>query len=70
MKRLLFDLKRLIQDNLSRALYMFEVAEGEAHAKELRKMGQTSPAWQGYIDNLHFHQRHIFDLPSLRDRYY
>jgi Tubulin like len=40
--------------------------EMETHIRELKSEGLTSMAWQGLLDNPHPHQRHIFDLRTLR----
>src|SRR5262249_55550586 len=44
----------------------FQSAGAEEHARELRSKGQASMAWHGKLEYPHPHQRHIFDLPTLR----
>lgn len=45
-----------------------ESAGADRTATELEATGKSSQAWQGYLEDPHPHQRHLFDLHTLRLR--
>ncbi len=62
-------LKKLIasvDETLDFSLSWFKSAEVEERARKFEEMGYVSMAWQGRLDYPHPHQRHIFDLRTLR----
>src|SRR5207248_1818362 len=48
------------------SLSWFRSAEVEERARKFEEMGYVNMAWQGRLDYPHPHQRHIFDLRTLR----
>ncbi|HLX39576.1 MAG TPA: hypothetical protein VKR42_03550, partial [Ktedonobacteraceae bacterium] len=60
------ELLQTIQEKLNSALSWFQETRIEDNAQELETEGLTSMAWQGHLDYPHPHQRHIFDLRTLR----
>ncbi|WP_220211597.1 tubulin-like doman-containing protein [Reticulibacter mediterranei] len=66
LEQLLKDLNTRVQTALSQSLSWFQSTGAEEHARELRSKGQASMAWHGKLEYPHPHQRHIFDLPTLR----
>ena len=66
LEQLLKDLNTRVQAALSQSLSWFQSAGVEEHARELRGKGQASMAWRGKLEYPHPHQRHLFDLPTLR----
>jgi hypothetical protein len=50
------------QDRLGR---FQEKVESEEVARRLEATARASAAWNGKLDNLHVHRRHIFDLPGM-----
>ncbi len=66
LERMLRGLLNHIQDALRVSLSWFRSAEANERAKALEQAGKASMAWQGYLDYPHPHQRHVFDLRSLR----
>jgi len=62
-------LERLLQQTLEAldaVKKWFEDTEMETHVQTLEGEAVVSMAWQGLLDNPHPHQRHIFDLRTLR----
>lgn len=68
--RLLEDLLRYLlhstTDALSSSMSWIEEAQVDTHQHELEVAGMTSAAYQGRLNYPHPHQRHIFDLRTLR----
>ncbi len=60
------ELLQTVQEKLDSALSWFKETRIEDNAQELETTGLTSMAWQGHLENPHPHQRHIFDLRTLR----
>jgi hypothetical protein len=66
LEHLLKILIQHVQEALDNAQAWFQSTEAEERAKELENQGMASMAWQGRLEYAHPHQRHIFDLRSLR----
>jgi Tubulin like len=66
LEQLLKDLQQRVQTELKESLSWLENAEADERAKELRNKGTASMAWQGRLEHPHPHQRHLFDLHTLR----
>lgn len=60
------ELLQTVQEKLNSALSWFEETRIEDNTQELETIGLTSMAWQGHLENPHPHQRHVFDLRTLR----
>jgi hypothetical protein len=60
------NLKQHVEEELKQSLAWFQHTGAEERAKELKEKGMGSMAWQGYLEHPHPHQRHIFDLRTLR----
>lgn len=63
---LLRDLRSHVQEALKQSLSWFQSTESEEKAKDLKNKGLASMAWQGRMEHPHPHQRHLFDLHTLR----
>lgn len=66
LKQALQDLLQLVDEKLEVVRTWFNDTDVEEHIHELESKGLSSAAWQGLLDYPHPHQRHIFDLGSLR----
>jgi len=66
LEQLLKDLKQRAQEVVNQSQTWFHDTEAEDRAKNLRDKGMGSLAWQGKLEYPHPHQRHIFDLHTLR----
>jgi hypothetical protein len=66
LEELLRNLLQNTKEALSSAMSWLEEAQVQQHQQELEISGMTSMAWQGRLDDSHPHQRHIFDLRTLR----
>ncbi len=66
LEQLLEDLIQTVREALKFSLSWFENTEVDERAQEFEEMGVTSMAWQGRLEYPHPHQRHIFDLRTLR----
>jgi len=66
LKQVLNQLVQYVQEALNDARSWFEETDMATRVQELESKGLTSMAWQGRLDNPHPHQRHIFDLRTLR----
>jgi hypothetical protein len=66
LEQLIRDLLQNTQEALDVSLTWFQNTEVDERAQELYTQGQTSSAWLGYLENPHPHQRHLFDLRTLR----
>ncbi|MGH2497929.1 MAG: tubulin-like doman-containing protein [Ktedonobacteraceae bacterium] len=66
VEELLRDLLEKTQETLDSVVKWFEATKFEEHTQQLEVMGKTSMAWRGYLDQPHPHQRHLFDLRTLR----
>ena len=68
--RLMEDLVRYLLQSTTEALNSsmswLQEAQVDTHQQELEIAGMTSAAWQGRLNYPHPHQRHIFDLRTLR----
>jgi Tubulin like len=63
---LLEELLQTAQERHDAALNWFKETNIDDNAQEIGTEGITSMAWQGHLENPHPHQRHIFDLRTLR----
>ncbi len=68
MTELLKDLCQQTQLALDDAMTWFRGTGINEHIKDLREKGTSSMAWHGRLEYPHPHQRHIFDLHSLRSQ--
>ncbi len=66
LKQALTQLLQYVRESLETAYSWFKDTDMEERVQELETSGLTSMAWQGRLDNPHPHQRHIFDLRTLR----
>lgn len=66
LEELLKELKQVVQDALDIAFSWFEGADVNERVQALEIQGLTSMAWKGRLEYPHPHQRHIFDLRTLR----
>src|SRR6266487_2914010 len=66
LEKLLQDLNNRVQEALTQSLSWFRSAGADERAEELREKGMGSMAWHGRLEYPHPHQRHIFDLHTLR----
>ncbi|HEY1351779.1 MAG TPA: tubulin-like doman-containing protein [Ktedonobacteraceae bacterium] len=66
LETLLKNLIRATGEALSFAYSWARSAEIDEQARKLEEAGRGSMAWRGRLDHPHPHQRHIFDLPTLR----
>ncbi|GLV54414.1 hypothetical protein KDH_12610 [Dictyobacter sp. S3.2.2.5] len=63
---LLEDLLRRVRQAKRQAEDWYEQTGLERRARDLRSTALSSMAWRGYLEYPHPHQRHIFDLETLR----
>lgn len=63
---LMKDLYQQTQAALDEAMTWFRETGLNERIKDLRDKGMSSMAWQGFLEYPHPHQRHIFDLHTLR----
>ncbi|EFH82070.1 tubulin-like doman-containing protein [Ktedonobacter racemifer] len=66
LEHLLHGLNERVREALNQSLSWFQSASTTERARELRLKGQASLAWYGKLENPHPHQRHLFDLSTLR----
>lgn len=67
LEGLLEDLLQDVQEALGTVLSWFEDTRvGGQTPQDIEVDGLSSMAWQGHLENSHPHQRHIFDLRTLR----
>lgn len=66
LEKLLKELQYQAQDALNQSHAWFRSLDLEERAHGLYEKGVGSMAWQGRLDHPHPHQRHIFDLKTLR----
>lgn len=66
LEKLLRELQYQAQDALQQSLAWFRDLDVEERVRDLREKGTGSMAWQGRLDYPHPHQRHLFDLKTLR----
>lgn len=66
MEQLLKDLLQHVGEALEQSLSWFQGTEAAERAREREATGLASMAWQGRLEYPHPHQRHLFDLRSLR----
>lgn len=66
LEKLLKDLNHRVQEAITQSLSWFTSAGADERAKDLRNRGLGSMAWHGKLEYPHPHQRHIFDLDTLR----
>lgn len=66
VEELLRDLLEKTQETLDNVVSWFEATKIDEHTERLEATGKSSMAWRGYLDQPHPHQRHLFDLRTLR----
>jgi Tubulin like len=66
LEQLLRELLQNIQEALNTSLEWFQSTDIDERTQELETIGLSSMAWQGRLEYAHPHQRHIFDLRTLR----
>ncbi|HEU5382464.1 MAG TPA: tubulin-like doman-containing protein [Ktedonobacteraceae bacterium] len=66
LEQLLKELQYQAQDALNQSLAWFRDLDADEQERSLREKGMGSMAWQGRLDYPHPHQRHLFDLKTLR----
>jgi hypothetical protein len=66
LEQTLKNLLQHIQENLAQSIAWFQNAGAEDRARGLKERGLGSMAWHGTLEHPHPHQRHIFDLRTLR----
>jgi hypothetical protein len=66
LEKLLRELQYHARDALQQSLAWFRDLDVEERSRDLREKGTGSMAWQGRLDYPHPHQRHLFDLKTLR----
>jgi hypothetical protein len=66
LKQALGQLLQYVRESLETAHSWFKETDIEERMQDLETKGLTSVAWHGRLDYPHPHQRHIFDLRSLR----
>lgn len=68
MENLLKDLVQQVQATLEQSMSWLRNTGINERTKELRDKGMSSMAWHGRLEYPHPHQRHIFDLHTLRSQ--
>lgn len=66
LEQALKNLQQHIQEELAQSIAWFQSAGAEDRARGLRERGLGSMAWHGALEHPHPHQRHVFDLRTLR----
>ncbi len=66
MEQLLKDLQHQVQSALDQSMAWFNNIGTDERIKELNEKGLSGMAWHGRLEYPHPHQRHIFDLRTLR----
>jgi hypothetical protein len=66
LEQTLKNLQQHIQDELEQSIAWFQSTGAEDRARGLKERGMGSMAWHGALEHPHPHQRHIFDLRTLR----
>lgn len=66
LEQLMRDLSQQAQSALEQSMTWLQSTSITDHTKELNDKGMSSMAWRGKLDYAHPHQRHIFDLHTLR----
>ena len=66
LEQLMRDLSYQTQSTLEQSMTWFQNTGINEHTKELHDKGISSMAWHGRLEYAHPHQRHIFDLHTLR----
>ena len=66
LEQLVKELSGRVREAIAQSLSWFQSAGAEERAHELRNKGLMSMAWRGKLEYPHPHQRHIFDLRTLR----
>jgi len=66
VEQALKNLQQQIHEELTQSIAWFQSAGAEERARGLRERGMGSMAWHGNLEHPHPHQRHVFDLRTLR----
>ena len=66
LEALLQNLLKAVEEASNFSLSWFRSAEGDDQSRKLEETGLGSMAWDGRLNYPHPHQRHIFDLRTLR----
>lgn len=66
LEQLLRDLMQQAKEALNLSLSWFQGTDIDERSQDLEALGVTSMAWKGRLEYSHPHQRHLFDLRTLR----